>query len=273
MSAPSLDELRRLLTRTTGTAPTPMARRDPRAGMVTGAWGEEGVGKTHLGLTWPGPMVYHDLESNAEETFRAFDRSDVVAYHRYRVPIMGEREQNKTELDRFVRNYYGGLRAFHEAGVVGTHVVDGVTRLWELIRYAIVPLDADGRVKSAWAYGPANDLYAAVLTRPRDYGQHLYFTARACSVWETSTDTDGRARTAKTARKRADWKEEASGYYPSVIVEIANRSVLESGGKVATERVYHIHKCNLNGALKGRSYASLDFETLVALIELTGEEE
>ena len=114
-------------------------------------YGRGGAGKTHLGFTFPGPIVLHDLELNTSETLRQFaHRSDIMKYE-YSVPTTEHRDQARRYYEAWLDQYFKTMESFWRAGIQGTHIIDSVTRLWELIRFAIVPLKDDGKViGSAW---------------------------------------------------------------------------------------------------------------------------
>lgn len=261
---PSIEEVRALIG-----AKEPPPIWTPKDGLIAVPWGPEGCGKTRFALTFPGPLVIHDLEGNVEETMSTMPgiRENVAAYYKYSVPILADKNASKPIWEEFKKNFHGAVEKFRKAGVTGTHIVDSGTRVWELIRYAVVPLDDDGRVRSAWYYAPGNDAYAAMFYKCRDYKQNLVVPCRASNVWEKTASDSGKDKMEKTSRLEADWKDPTTAYLASVIVELSTKLVRGKDGKVDNARVYKVKKCTPNEALKKEEFDMLDYDTLIAAIE------
>lgn len=251
----------------------PWTTGDP---LIVLAYGRGGAGKTHLGLTFPGPTVYHDLELNIAETQRheKFAGRDDIFKYEYSVPTAEHREQAKKYYDQWVEQYFDTMEKFWRAGVQGTHIIDSVTRLWELIRYAIVPMDNNGRViGTAWNYAPANDIYNAVFKKARDYKQNLYCTCRVKAIWEEQTNEknpEGKKQRVKTSKVEADWKDPETPHEASMIIELDHRLERKAEGPgLEMVRTYEFKKSNYNDAMKKMGkVTTLDYDTIVAMIEM-----
>lgn len=240
-------------------------------GWVIGIFGKEGAGKNHFTLTAPPPWVFFDTEGNTEETLRSFPGSEKMAkIFRYKVPILGEKDLAKAEFDKFYKDYHGTLRTLAMKQAKATLIIDGVTKLWEMIRYALVPLDAEGRVKSAWNYAAANNAYQALFSEARAHHQRLIFTARAQPVWEEVVNEYGKKQPKKTSRFDADWKDETP-YMASVIIEVVANNVPGAGGKLETQRTYRLTKSQPQERLKNTVFTSLDYPSLVEYCKMPNE--
>jgi hypothetical protein len=240
-------------------------------------WGPGGTGKTTLAFsaaTPTRPIVLFDLEHNTREAARRFDPSLIIPAdpNGYWVPILGQKEQARPVADRLLKDYHQWLRRLSDAGVRATIVIDSVTKLWELMRYAFVPLNPDGSVKSAWAYGEVNQKYEAFLAEPRRWGHDLILTCRSDAVWREQTSESGKVQRVKTTDQEADWKDPETAYQTSIIVEMRlDRGWDEKARKAYQYRKAVVRKCTPNGNLVGYETQPgddpLNWETLMQLVE------
>lgn len=228
------------------------------------AWGPAGVGKTHLGMTFPKPIFAFDFDLNMNETMRQFQGQNIFK-RTFMVPPLGEWLRAKELADRFLKEYYEALtkleRLGKSTGVYGSVMLDSVTQLWDLLRYAYVPMDADGRTKSAWNYGGVNNKYQALFMEAKNRGVNLFAAARSKNVW-TENEKGNRV---KTTLQEIDCKDETL-FLSSVVTEVAVEDRYVKG-KLERQRVYKIRKCSANGNLTGLESGKLDYPTLIELIE------
>lgn len=260
----------------------------PGQSTVACFWGPAGVGKTSLAFsaaTPDRPIVLFDLEHNTREAVRRFDPTLVIPANDrgYWVPILGKKEQAKAVADALVTDYHNWLARLSSSGIRATVVIDSVTKLWELMRYAYVPLDATGAVKSAWAYGETNQKYEALLAEPRKHGLDLIMTARSDDVWKEQTNESGKVQRVKTTEQAADWKAPETPFQASIIVEL--RQITARNTQTLKPYQYRkaiVRKCTPNGNIVGLEHDSrpkgtdgpddpgekaLDWETLMMFVE------
>jgi hypothetical protein len=233
---------------------TPWKPGDPLAVLV---WGKEGSGKTHFAFTAPGPIVLFDFECNTAETMRAFpEKEGHIRVYRYLVPQMGAKDAAVAVADRFLSEYHAVMDKLRMANVKATIVIDSATLAGDLLTYAYVPLDNNGRAVPR-SYGKRNNSYRALFQKARAMGHRLILTGRAAKDW---------AENAPLTTFHADVID-STLFDTSVQVEVATNPQRTPDGKHVANRVYQIRRCKVNEKLEGLTLPALTYSDLATAIE------
>lgn len=127
--------------------------------------GLEKQGKTHFGLTAPGPIAMFSTDIGEEGVVDKFKDKGVMILPIDRVDE-NSAEQAPTEFSRFKDAYYYSLRS----NSVRTILVDTATEIWEILRMARF-----GRLTQVmpYQYGPVNAEYRALIRDAYKYDKNL----------------------------------------------------------------------------------------------------
>lgn len=136
---------------------------------------ESGLGKTHIGCTFPGPVVCLDTEFRANEVLRKFRNI--------------ERYWKKIETFNDVRQ--GVIRAVSKHKSPGTILFDSGSDLQLLAEAEVLDkiaheTDEKGRAKKAhktFHWGPVNKIFKNLFGHLRDKSWNAVFTARLKDEW------------------------------------------------------------------------------------------
>lgn len=230
-------------------------------GFVITPWGRPGAGKTAFAFSGPAPIVVFDFNWNTSQEIRRWPDKEILDPYTYRVHELGDRQANVDMWNRFLSDYNRAIDTFMKSGLRGTIVIDDVTRLWELIRFSLVPLNPDGTVKTAWSYGPANFAYQSLFQKARAAKVVLFAIVQAKNVWVSEMLESGKTKTSKTDAEEADWKDETPGM-SDVVVWVSRHT---QDGK--TVRRYFVKKCNPNGEVDGSTFETPEELTYDKLVE------
>ena len=145
--------------------------------LVVGA--EPGLGKTHLGLTFPGPVVVLDTEFRADEVLRKFRNI--------------EKYWKKIERWDDVRQAVGRAMQRH-AKTPGTFVFDSGSDLNLLAEAEVLEeiAAADKKAHKTLHWGPVNKRFKGLFGHLRDRRWHAVFTARLKDEWKGEDRTGTR---------------------------------------------------------------------------------
>lgn len=98
--------------------------------MIAAICGKRGKGKTHLGLTAPGPIAVFNLDVGLDGVVQKFTGDKVVMVADFEVPYT--QDDAIKERDRFYAAWSAAIRARD----IRTIMIDTETELWELYRMA-----------------------------------------------------------------------------------------------------------------------------------------
>ena len=247
-----VDEWKAKLGITTSDLIKPWKGGDP---LIVVVWGPYSSGKTHFAFTASSlcPVFLFDFEHNTSEVARHPQFKDkLIVRQTYFVPVLGVtgwKQQAEAQANKFRKDYYDALTLATQQHVQCCFVIDSVTKVWELLRYAYVPIDDAGRTGSAWNYGFVNSLYQALFDEPRFKGHHFVGTCRTNNLW-----VDKR----KTELLEADWKEPETPFNASIILQ---------ADQIDTGTHMTVKKCTPNLKLKGTDWREMTFTDLIGLVE------
>jgi len=92
-------------------------------------WGNEGVGKSHMGYTMPEPVCIIDTEGKADDIAHKFDDKEVYIWQ---PEDFDEACQSRDEALNFLSEYKS------KTGDLGTIVVDSMAVMWEWSQYKFI---------------------------------------------------------------------------------------------------------------------------------------
>lgn len=211
--------------------------------------GPPGSGKTHFGLTAPGPIVLFSLDFGTEGTVdqQVFEGKDirVVPYEWVIDPDKSDtelREEAQVLRNKFKEEYF--IACEHARTVI----VDKETELWNLVRYAEfgspkadVPRDFD----------KANQYMRMLINYPKKFTTNALFIEDTKEEWAAATRKSGDV-------KRAGFRELEG------LVNVDLWTTRLGGGKFST----HVGKAKGPGAtdVHEKDFENLDFATLGMLL-------
>jgi hypothetical protein len=159
--------------------------------MILSISGLEKCGKTHFGLTAPGPIAMFSTDIGEEGVVEKFRDKDVQLLTLDRVDDNAA-DQAVEEWERFRKAYYWSLKDGH----FRTLLVDTATEIWEMLRMARF-----GRLTQVmpYQYGPVNAEYRALIRDAYKYDKNLillhkmkakYVNDKRTAEWERSGFSD-----------------------------------------------------------------------------------
>ncbi len=133
--------------------------------LIMSVSGLEKQGKTHFGLTAPGPIAVFDTDVGDEGVVHKFAGKEIYTID-IGVPAEEESEEADEIWGKFRKGYYAAL----EDESVRTLVMDTATELWELLRLARF-----GKLTQVmpYQYGPVNAEYRRLLRDSYKYDKNV----------------------------------------------------------------------------------------------------
>lgn len=133
--------------------------------IIISVCGLEKQGKTHFGLTAPGPIAYFSTDIGEEGVVDKFSDKEIHIMNVDRVDE-DSAEQAPAEFNRFKTAYLAMLRGKEVRSIV----LDTATEIWEILRMARF-----GRLTQVmpYQYGPVNAEYRALIREAYNHDKNL----------------------------------------------------------------------------------------------------
>lgn len=223
--------------------------------LVLGVCGREGVGKTHLALTFPEPIFLFNFDKSLEGTLSRFKDKEVY-YADYEFPSGITPETKSDILEQFLKDYWDTILEEEE----GTIVIDTFTHVWDLIYSTVLEKIRKERSKKnkdvkvyPFDYAEANSQAESMLTAVyRHHSLNMCVTERMSQVY----DSKGNA---------IPGRYKAKGYKGlPYTVQAFGTIVVENG-----RRYYRIEKTTFNdiaGTTEKKVY-SPDYDTIKYVLD------
>lgn len=138
-------------------------------------FGTAGTGKTSFALSFPSPLWVVNLDRNMDDLLEKLPPSYDIEYDEVPYDVDMVRGTAANVLLRVKGMYDKAVK--HGAG---TFFVDGADLLWEYVKSARLPENAD--VPNQW--GPANTYMESIYRRAESCGLQVVFSTIASNVWE-----------------------------------------------------------------------------------------
>jgi hypothetical protein len=185
------------------------ARPARRRRMVMSLAGLDKSGKTHQGLSAPGPSAYVNHDTGLEGVIEKFTKDGKTVYSKdYRVVIPPEAAGDVVRVAGIANDVWGGLksdlRAAWKSTVIRTAIVDTESETWQLVRLARF-----GKLTQVMPhhYGPVNAEYTNFWNEVYDTDKNLILLGRLKEEYE-NTIVNGKEIGKKTGRlERVGYKD------------------------------------------------------------------
>lgn len=134
--------------------------------LILSVEGQEKEGKTHFGLTAPGPIAFFDMDIGTEGVVQKFLDEKEVWTKRYDFKDVMNQDHWVVTWEEFKTDYKATVRA----RTIGTVIVDTMTEAWELARLARF-----GRIEQVKPhhYGPVNAEFRDLIRNAYDGMTHV----------------------------------------------------------------------------------------------------
>lgn len=231
-------------------------------------YGPGKAGKSHFGLTAPGPLLHMNLglPSELDGVIQHFEGKQIVeAQYRSNVAAEAKQAEIKDLFRREQTRLVGDLQTALKAGVRSV-TVDKATELWEVVRLGLF-----GRLDKvpAHLYGEANSTFADLLGLVPAAGANLVLIHEERDEWEDYLDDKGAERRRPSGRKLRKGNEKVE-----YLVDVALRSyrtppVKDAAGTVISPVRFmnEVLDCRQNPSLIGQAFENLDFPTLAMMVK------
>lgn len=239
------------------------AKSSPEYGkrLIVDIAGEEKTGKTHFGLTAPGPVFMHSFDIGTEgvlEKFVAQGKRIMVA--EYQLTLQPGEGTDKQVADaanhvweQFVENFRDGLASAGQ----GTTLVDTGTEMWELIRLARF-----GRLVQIMPhhYTSLNKEMQGLIRESYNHNGSTVYTTKMKPEWESYIGPDGKEKSRKTGRmERSGFKD--MPFQVQVVGECTRADRVGGGSDFGLM----VESCRQNPEINGVEVPN-DFDMLLTMV-------
>lgn len=215
--------------------------------------GEPKSGKTHLGLTFPEPIVVFSFDLRGAELLLPKFPDKKIEVKQYLPPLVVTAESDEESLALW-RTIEADFKEATESGEYKTIMYDPATMLWEIIRSAYEYERGKGKLLRR-DYGPANSRMAGMLMQPVATGMNVVSVNYLADVYEGDK---------ATGEKKIDGFRRTEGLADLLLLtQMLTTGVGKEKHSIVKTR---IEKCRFDRDLNGTELEEATYDDIITLL-------
>lgn len=219
-----------------------------------GVYGKPKTGKTHLGMSAPGPVYFIDTESGTNPLERKFEDKEI-----YINSInVAEEDYSKDNVKSWEMFKAAVTMAVESEDEIETVVVDSTTDIWSFVqnfcKVDIWGLSPDEKLDQQWDWGEINQRYTNLIQKLMKADFNLVLTARAREEYQGAGNPTG-IYSPKWQKNTSHWLD----------VVVFNEKEIQDDGSRKISSTVKDSRFELEGSddsLMGSSYELMEWEDL-----------
>lgn len=223
-----------------------------------GVYGKPKTGKTHLGMSAPGPVYFIDTESGTNPLEGKFKDREIYI-NSINVSEEDYSKDHVKSWEKFIKAVNTAVEAEDELETV---VIDSTTDIWSYVqnycKVEIWGLAPEERLNQQWDWGEINQRYTNLIKKLMKADFNLILTAKAREEYAGAGDPTGNFEP-KWQNKTAHW----------VDLVVYNEKDIQDDGSTRTKSTVEASRFDLSGkdTIMGRQVNLMQWEDLEEVVE------
>lgn len=223
-----------------------------------GIYGKPKTGKTHLGMSAPGPVYFIDTESGTNPLEGKFKNREIYI-NSINVSEEDYSKDHVKSWEKFVEAVNTAVEAEDELDTV---VVDSTTDIWSYVqnycKVEIWGLAPEERLNQQWDWGDINQRYTNLIQKLMKADFNLILTAKAREEYGGAGDPTGNFE--------PKWQNKTSHWLDLVVY---NEKDIQDDGSTRTKSTVEASRYDLSGTdtIMGRQIEMMEWDDLEEVVQ------